>query len=139
MFGESIKYVDKLIGEVLDDILKGKCSIDDIDIINIVICDDDYWYILVDNWRLWIFKKFEELGECIEIFVKVVDFISFKKCNFGVIIKVRGDLGGWLWKIWEKRIFLSIRLVLLFDYVISLFLLKMSYSKKGIECDFFKL
>lgn len=94
MFGESINYVYKLIGEVLDDILEGRCSIDDIDIINIVFYDEDYWYILVDNWRLWIFKNFEELGECIEIFVNIVNVISFNKCNFGVIIKVRGDLGG---------------------------------------------
>lgn len=138
-FGESTKHADKLIGEVLDDILKGKCSIDDIDIINIVIRDDDYRYISADNRRLWIFKKLEELGECTEIPVKVVDFISPKKCNFGATIKVRGDPGGRLWKTWEKRTPLSTRPASLLDHVTSLLPSKMSYSKKGIECDFSKL
>lgn len=93
-----------MIGEILDDILFGNCSIDDIGIIEVVYCYGDY--ILVDNWRLWIFKKFEELGECKEIFVIIVDGISFLKCVVGFDIEVRGDLGGYLWRIWIESVFL---------------------------------
>lgn len=139
MFGESTNHAYKLIGEVLDDILEGRCSIDDIDTINIVFHDEDYRYISADNRRLWIFKNLEELGECTEIPVNIVNVISPNKCNFGATIKVRGDPGGQLWKTWEKGTPLCTRQASLFDDVTSLLPSKMSYSEKVIQCNFSEL
>lgn len=132
-FGEKTEHAGKRIGEVLDDILEGKCSIDDIDTINIVIRDEGiYRYISADNRRLWIFKKLEELGECTEIPVNRVYSISAQKCNFGATIKVRGNPGGSKWKTWEKET-TCLRLRL-FDDVNSLLPSKMSYSEEKIQC-----
>lgn len=47
-----------------------------------------------------------------------------------MIIKVRGNLGGSKWKIWEKEMICFC--LCLFDDVNSLFLLKMSYSEEKI-------
>lgn len=58
-----------------------------------------------------------------------MNFISVEKCNFGVIIKVRGNLGGSKWKIWGKEMICFY--ICLFD-VNSLFLLEMSYSENKI-------
>lgn len=133
-FGKKTKHAGKRIGEVLDDILEGKCSINDIDTINIVIRDEGiYRYISADNRRLWIFKKLEELGECTEIPVNIVYSISAEKCNFGATIKVRGNPGGSKWKTWEKEMTCPHLHVRLFDDN-SLLPSKMSYSEKKIQC-----
>lgn len=131
-FGKKTKHAGKRIGEVLDDILEGRCSINDIDTINIVIRDEGiYRYISADNRRLWIFKKLEELDEYTEIPVKIVNSISAEKCNFGATIKVRGNPGGSKWRTWEKEMTrLHIRL---FD-ANSLLPSEMSYSENKIKC-----
>lgn len=97
-FGKSTEHAGVLIGETLDDILSGNCSIDDIGTIEVVYRYGDY--ISADNRRLWIFKKLEELGECTEIPVTIADGISPLKCAVGLDIEVRGDPGGHLWRTW---------------------------------------
>lgn len=99
-FGKSTKHAGVLIGEVLDDILTGNCSIYDIDTIEVVYRDGDY--ISADNRRLWIFKKLEEFGKCTEIPVTIVDEISPQKCVVSLSIEVRGNPGGHLWRTWNE-------------------------------------
>lgn len=64
-----------------------------------------FLYIL-DNRCLWVFKKLEEFGKCESIKVKY-GYINFKKfiiINYGILIFVRGDFGGSVWKMLRKYI-----------------------------------
>lgn len=100
-FGISTEHAGELIGETLDKILTGACSIQDIKIIQ-VVCRYGM-YITADNRRLWIFKKLEELGECTEIPIRMTHYISSKKSVTGSTIRIRGNPGGHLWRTWNER------------------------------------
>lgn len=96
-FGKSTKHAGVLIGETLDDILNGDCSIHDIDPIRVVRRHGVY--VTEDNRRLWIFKKLEEKGECSKVPVIKVDEISSFKPFIKPTIRLRGDPGGSWWRI----------------------------------------
>lgn len=49
-------YGNKLIGEILDDILLGKCKV--IDFLIIKVVEKKGLWVIVDNRWLWVFKKF---------------------------------------------------------------------------------
>lgn len=55
-FGNYMLYGNKLIGEILDDILLGKCKV--IDFLIIKVVEKRGLWVIVDNRWLWVFKKF---------------------------------------------------------------------------------
>lgn len=73
-FGKSTQHSGVLIGETLDKILTGDCSIFDINTIQVVRRNGVY--LTADNRRLWIFKKLEEMGECTEIPVHMTHYTN---------------------------------------------------------------
>lgn len=89
-FGKSTEHAGVLIGETLDKLLTGECGIFDINTIQIV--HRNGIYITVDNRRLWIFKKLEEMGECTEIPVHITYYINPIKNVTGSTIRVCGGL-----------------------------------------------
>lgn len=91
-FGKSTEHAGVLIGETLDKLLTGECSIHDIDPIRVVRRSGVY--VTEDNRRLWIFKELEERGKCIKVPVRKVDDISSFKPFIRSTIRVRGDPGG---------------------------------------------
>lgn len=92
-FGRSTEHAGVMIGETLDDILTGECSIYDIDPIEVET--QNGVYRTADNRRLWIFKKLEELGECTTIPICLISAIdSSAKCETEKTIRVRGTQGG---------------------------------------------
>ena len=100
-FGRSTEHAGVMIGETLDDILTGECSIYDIDPIEVE--RQNGVYRTADNRRLWIFKKLEELGECTTIPICLISAIdSSAKCETEKTIRVRGDPGGYLWRTWGR-------------------------------------
>uniref|UniRef100_A0A8W8JE73 Uncharacterized protein n=1 Tax=Magallana gigas TaxID=29159 RepID=A0A8W8JE73_MAGGI len=76
-FGKSTEHAGVLIGETLDKLLTGECSIHDIKTIQVVFRNGRY--LTADNRRLWIFKKLEELGECTEIPIRMTRYINPQK------------------------------------------------------------
>ena len=85
----------KLIGETLDDLCEGRCSINDIPIIG-VMKRDEKW-VTADNRRLWVFRELERLGKCEEIPVYQIYHIDPRKLNStngGVNVRVRRFAGG---------------------------------------------
>lgn len=100
-FGKSTQHSGVLIGETLDKILTGDCSIFDINTIQVVRRNGVY--VTADNRRLWIFKKLEEMGECTEIPVHMTHYINPLKNVTGSSIRVRGNPGGHLWRTWNER------------------------------------
>lgn len=100
-FGKSTEHTGVLIGETLDKLLTGECSIHDIKTIQ-VVCRNGM-YLSADNRRLWIFKKLEELGECTEIPIRVTHYINPQKCVTGSTIRIRGNPGGNLWWTWSEE------------------------------------
>lgn len=99
-FGKSTDHAGQLIGELLDDILTGKCSISKITTIEVVRRNDKF--ITGDNRRLWVFKKLQELGKCKEIPIFLTSSIDSRKSVIGLTIEVRGDPGGHLWRRWNE-------------------------------------
>lgn len=55
-FGNYMLYGNKLIGEILDDILLGKCKV--IDFLIIKVVEKRGLWVIVDNRWLWVFKNF---------------------------------------------------------------------------------
>ncbi|XP_065927828.1 uncharacterized protein [Magallana gigas] len=100
-FGKSTKHAGVLIGETLDKLLTGECSIHDIKTIQVLFRNGRY--LTADNRRLWIFKKLEELGECTEIPIRMTRYINPQKNVTGSTIRVRGNPGGHLWRTWNDR------------------------------------
>lgn len=96
-----------LIGDTLDDLVKGTICINDIPVIS-VKKEDDKW-ISADNRRLWIFKYLEQFGKCETIPVKEVRRIApFKNSSKtdGLSVKIRGggDPGGAAIPVFEQCI-----------------------------------
>ena len=91
----SIRY----IGETLDQLLEDSSYIQNIP--NIEIVEINGKLFSMDNRRLWVYKKAEELGSLETI--DVIRTSSFKRNKFtttncGTSIRVRGDPGGIIWK-----------------------------------------
>ncbi|KAJ8318164.1 hypothetical protein KUTeg_003255 [Tegillarca granosa] len=98
-FGNHGRYAYRLIGESLDDILLGNCNVHDIPTIT-VVRRNNAWYS-VDNRRLWVLKKAEELGKCSEIPVYIsYDLPDFKFTTYsnGLDIEIRRGPGGSIWR-----------------------------------------
>lgn len=96
-FGRSTKHAGVLIGETLDKLLTGECSIFDIDPIR--VARRRGVYVTEDNRRLWIFKKLEKKGKCTKVPVIKVDEISSSKPFKRPTVEVRRDPGSILWRI----------------------------------------
>lgn len=97
-FDTKSAHSDMTIGEVLDDIVDGRCRIDDIPMISVVRLN--YRWVTRDNRRLWIFKQLERLGLCDKIRVRQYSDIPSKKLNSstdGQTVKVRGGGPGGYW------------------------------------------
>ncbi|KAH3896136.1 uncharacterized protein LOC127864357 isoform X1 [Dreissena polymorpha] len=92
------------LGETLDDICEGKCSIESIPAITVV--NQDVKWMTTDNRRLWVFKELELLGKCVNIQVNVGQSIPESKRttkNNGVSIIIRGYPGGDWYQKHENR------------------------------------
>ncbi|XP_060071833.1 uncharacterized protein LOC132551670 [Ylistrum balloti] len=104
VFDKNSRHDCQHIGETLDSLLMGRCEISDIPTIT-VINRNSAWYT-VDNRRLWVFQKLEELGKCTEIPVIKGFSIPAKKLttnNDGRSVRVRGNEGGSYWRIRSLR------------------------------------
>ncbi|KAL4236619.1 hypothetical protein ACF0H5_005003 [Mactra antiquata] len=99
-FDKRSLYRHRRIGETLDDICEGRCSITDIPTIA-VIRENGRW-ITADNRRLWVFRHLERLGKCYEIPVRQTHFIPDDKKTApggGTSVRVRGQAGGY----WQNQ------------------------------------
>ena len=97
-FSCGIRY----IGDTLDQLLIDSSYIQRIP--NIQVVERNGTLFSMDNRRLWVFKKAEEFG-CFEK-VAVIRTRKFNRNKFttkngGTSIRVRGDPGGNIWKIWS--------------------------------------
>ncbi|KAH3896112.1 hypothetical protein DPMN_020285 [Dreissena polymorpha] len=95
MFDSKSSHRGRLIGESLDKICEGSCSIQSIPSITVAMHDGKW--MTMDNRRLWVFKKLERLGKCYSVDVVVGSSIPSAKLtttNGGVKIDVRGSPGG---------------------------------------------
>ncbi|KAJ8310482.1 hypothetical protein KUTeg_012347 [Tegillarca granosa] len=99
LFGRGTNHASQPIGELLDDLLLDRCSVDTIPKISVMKFNNKYYS--ADNRRLWIFKKAEEFGKCDSIQVCEIDFIPAKKlttqCD-GLNVHIRGNPGGRYWR-----------------------------------------
>ncbi|XP_053392810.1 uncharacterized protein LOC128555200 [Mercenaria mercenaria] len=99
------KYFDRrslhgtqTIGQTLDQVLIGDCSVSSIPTISVVKIrkHGDKWFSL-DNRRLWVFKQLERLGYLDTIEVRCEDFDYYRHGrkittnNGGISIRIRGD------------------------------------------------
>ena len=95
----SNKFSDgTLIGNLLDDIVIGRCFVSAIKRIEVKLVDG-VWYS-ADNRRLWVFKQLEFLGHCPLVTVKTVKRIDWAKCtsaNGGIDVSLRGGQPGGIW------------------------------------------
>ncbi|XP_053390382.1 uncharacterized protein LOC128553276 [Mercenaria mercenaria] len=89
------------IGETLDALCDGRCSVSSIPTIS-VVKHNNKWFT-ADNRRLWVFRSLERLGKCDKIFVREGSYIpssKFTTYNGGESVIVRnGSPGG----IWHRR------------------------------------
>lgn len=102
-FGRSTQHNRKKIGETLDDLVKGHCSVQSIPRIGVLKEGGKWW--TADNRRLWIFRHLEKLGKCTTIPVNIIYCIDSRKRttnNGGTDIRIyRGnDPGGY----WHKQV-----------------------------------
>ena len=94
-FDKRSRHSGVLIGETLDDICEGRCSIHDIPTVR-VMKRGGKW-VTADNRRLWVFRELERLGKCDEIPVCETYYIAPEKLNSengGVSVRVRRHAGG---------------------------------------------
>ncbi|KAK3086627.1 hypothetical protein FSP39_021206 [Pinctada imbricata] len=105
-FSEGSPHSGVQIGQTLDDIVTGHCSITDLPPMTVEMVKG-VWYSS-NCRRLWVLKKAEELGVCSLVPVKqgFLNESQITTYNFGKNIKVRGDPGGKIWrkvtKLWGK-------------------------------------
>ena len=94
-FDKRSRHSGRLIGETLDDICEGRCSVHDLPTIR-VMKRDGKW-VTADNRRLWVFRQLERLGKCDEVPVRETFYINPDKlnsCNGGISVRVRRYAGG---------------------------------------------
>ncbi|XP_052092396.1 uncharacterized protein LOC127728839 [Mytilus californianus] len=78
-FDKHSRHGGKNIGETLDELVEGRCSVDNIPIIS-VMWRDGKW-VTADNRRLWVFRHLEKLRKCTTIPVTKTFFIDPRKLN----------------------------------------------------------
>ncbi|CAC5381158.1 unnamed protein product [Mytilus coruscus] len=107
-WGEQTPCRLKLIGETLDELLTKSISLEDIPNITAVIKSGKFY--TVDNRRLWVFRKAEELGfvnaiEVNQVTQRHVRRAKFTTNNGGISIRIRGsgDPGGTIWRTWKPN------------------------------------
>ena len=94
-FDKRSRHSGRLIGETLDDICEGRCSVYDLPTIR-VMKRDGKW-VTADNRRLWVFRQLERLGKCDEVPVHETFYINPDKLNSsngGISVRVRRYAGG---------------------------------------------
>jgi hypothetical protein len=94
------------IGETLDEIVRNPDTADRIP--NISVFNKDGKWFALDNRRLWVFKKAEELGILSSIDVYVTYEINYSKftttCD-GRCVRVRSNnTGGYLWRSLQRQV-----------------------------------
>ncbi|CAC5361663.1 unnamed protein product [Mytilus coruscus] len=82
----------RLIGEVLDDILDGSLSVQDIPMIQVKLIDGKY--VSADNRRLWILKELERLHQIVRVEVRTTRRIDRRKSARTASVKIRGGGPG---------------------------------------------
>ena len=104
-FGDYTRHGKMCIGETLDDLLVGRCNVDDILTMR-VMKRNGKWFTS-DNRRLWVFRTAEEIGFLETVKVKVIRLIPNKKfttVNHGQSVRVRrGGPGGKIWRNWKPQ------------------------------------
>lgn len=100
-FGSYTPHRNKTIGETLDDIISGKCTLTALPTINVIKKGNEW--VTADNRRLWVFKKLQKLGKCHTIDAVVSYFIKPTKCHILSSTRVRGKEGGTLWRSLESK------------------------------------
>ena len=103
-FGDYTPHGNTYIGETLDQLLNGHCSVESIP--NISVVERNGKWFTSDNRRLWVFRKAEEIGFLKSIYVIETYYIKdakFTSENGGTLIRVRGSPGGSLWRTWKRK------------------------------------
>jgi hypothetical protein len=105
-FGDSTNHAGQYIGETLDEIVSNPNTANLIPNIS-VFNKDDKWFTL-DNRRLWVFKRAEELGivRSIDVYVTYgIDDSKFTTTSDGKYVRVRrNNPGGHLWQSLQRKI-----------------------------------
>ena len=94
-FDKRSRHSGILIGETLDDICEGRCTVDDIPTIRVM--NRNGKWVTSDNRRLWVFRELERLGRCDDIPVIETYYIPPEKLNSvngGLSVRVRRYAGG---------------------------------------------
>ncbi|XP_062603561.1 uncharacterized protein LOC134265355 [Saccostrea cucullata] len=91
-FRKESRYAKKLIGETLDDLVVGRCRIEDFPKIS-VVKKNGVW-VSADNRRLWILRQLEALGLCERTKVKVRKSLGPGKYVIEEEVQIRGNPGG---------------------------------------------
>ncbi|XP_060572130.1 uncharacterized protein LOC132730265 [Ruditapes philippinarum] len=100
VFDKRCNHSYKPIGETLDAICEGRCSVNDIPTISVVLCNGNW--VTADNRRLWVFRQLERLGKCDKVLVQKGYYIPDSKMtseNDGLTVCVRGSPGGY----WHQK------------------------------------
>ncbi|WAR29660.1 hypothetical protein MAR_003228, partial [Mya arenaria] len=95
VFDRKSQHRNILIGDTLNDICEGRCSV--LSIPQITVKSVRGKWITADNRRLWVVKHLERLGKIKTIHVHITEYIPSMKMtskNGGVPIKVRRSPGG---------------------------------------------
>ncbi|XP_052066906.1 uncharacterized protein LOC127706369 [Mytilus californianus] len=109
-WGKHTAFNAKFIGDTLDELLTESISLKDIPNITSVLINGKFY--TVDNRRLWVFRKAEELGflddiEFDQVTQRHVNLTKFTTTNGGISIRIRGsgDPGGQIWRTWKPNTF----------------------------------
>ncbi|CAC5394658.1 unnamed protein product [Mytilus coruscus] len=110
IWGKHTPFNAKFIGDTLDELLTESISLRDIPNITSVLINGKFY--TVDNRRLWVFRKAEELGflddiEFHHVTQRHVNLTKFTTTNGGISIRIRGsgDPGGQIWRTWKPNTF----------------------------------
>ncbi|XP_045170382.2 uncharacterized protein LOC123532856 [Mercenaria mercenaria] len=98
VFDKNCGHRYKPIGETLDALCEGRCSVNSIPTIS-VVKHNNKWFT-ADNRRLWVFRNLERLGKCDKIYVSEGFYIppsKFTTYNGGESVHVRNGSPGGFW------------------------------------------
>ncbi|XP_053400810.1 uncharacterized protein LOC123558238 [Mercenaria mercenaria] len=98
VFDKNCGHKYKPIGETLDALCEGRCSVGSIPTIS-VVKHNNKWFT-ADNRRLWVFRNLERLGKCDKIYVSEGFYIppsKFTTYNGGESVYVRNGSPGGFW------------------------------------------
>lgn len=79
VFDKKSRHPRKNLGETLDELVEGRCSIADIPTISVVSMNGKW--VTADNRRLWVFRHLEKLEKCTTIRVNQAHSIDSRKLN----------------------------------------------------------